>query len=55
MRQIPAPLFPADTYNAWNHTNFNAPNTTPTNTAFRIIKGTAGDSRNWQLSLRVAF
>ncbi|MBL8216463.1 MAG: TonB-dependent receptor [Bryobacterales bacterium] len=47
--------FRADAYNAWNHTNFNAPNTTPTNTAFGRITGTAGDSRNWQLSLRVVF
>ncbi len=47
--------FRADAYNAWNHTNFNAPNTTPANTAFGRITGTAGDSRNWQLSLRVVF
>jgi hypothetical protein len=45
--------FRADAYNAWNHTNFNAPNTTPSNTAFGRITGTAGDSRNWQLSLRL--
>jgi hypothetical protein len=47
--------FRADAYNAWNHTNFNAPNTTPTNTAFGRITGTAGDSRNWQVSLKVMF
>ncbi|MBM3785260.1 MAG: carboxypeptidase regulatory-like domain-containing protein [Acidobacteria bacterium] len=47
--------FRADAYNAWNHTNFNNPNTTPTNTAFGRITGTAGDSRNWQMSLRVTF
>ena len=47
--------FRADAYNAWNHTNFNAPNTAPTNTAFGRITGTAGDSRNWQLSLKVMF
>jgi len=47
--------FRADAYNAWNHTNFNAPNTTPTNTAFGRITGTAGDSRNWQMSLKVVF
>lgn len=47
--------FRADAYNAWNHTNFNAPNTTPTNTAFGRITGTAGDSRNWQMSLKVMF
>ncbi|MFN0105834.1 MAG: TonB-dependent receptor domain-containing protein [Bryobacteraceae bacterium] len=47
--------FRADAYNAWNHTNLNAPNTTPTNTAFGRITGTAGDSRNWQMSLKVMF
>ena len=47
--------FRADAYNAWNHTNLNAPNTTPTNTAFGRITGTAGDARNWQMSLKVMF
>lgn len=47
--------FRADAYNAWNHTNFNAPNTTPTNTAFGRITSTAGDARNWQMSLKVMF
>lgn len=47
--------FRADAYNAWNHTNFNAPNTSPINTAFGRITGTAGDARNWQLSLKVMF
>ncbi len=47
--------FRGDVYNAWNHTNFNNPNTTPTNTAFGRITGTAGDPRNWQLSLKVMF
>jgi hypothetical protein len=47
--------FRADAYNAWNHTNFNAPNTTPTNTAFGRITGTAGDARNWQMALKVMF
>jgi hypothetical protein len=47
--------FRADAYNAWNQTNFNNPNTTPTNTAFGRITGTAGDSRNWQLSLKLMF
>lgn len=55
MRHSPAPFFSADAYNAWNHTNFNALNTTPANTAFGRITGTAGDSRNRQLSLRVVF
>jgi hypothetical protein len=47
--------FRADAYNAWNHTNFNAPNTAPTNTAFGRITGTAGDARNWQVALKVMF
>lgn len=47
--------FRADAYNAWNKTNFNAPNTAPTNTAFGRITGTAGDARNWQMSLKVMF
>ncbi|MDX1983336.1 MAG: hypothetical protein SFV51_23900, partial [Bryobacteraceae bacterium] len=47
--------FRADAYNAWNMTNFNNPNTAPTNTAFGRITGTAGDARNWQLSLKVMF
>jgi hypothetical protein len=47
--------FRADAYNAWNTTNFNNPNTAPTNTAFGRITGTAGDARNWQLSLKVMF
>ncbi|MEZ5402678.1 MAG: carboxypeptidase regulatory-like domain-containing protein [Bryobacteraceae bacterium] len=47
--------FRADAYNAWNHTNLNAPNTAPTNTAFGRITSTAGDSRNWQMSLKMIF
>ncbi len=47
--------FRADVYNAWNQTNFNDPNTSPTNSAFGRITGTAGDARNWQLSLRLLF
>jgi hypothetical protein len=47
--------FRADAYNAWNTTNFNAPNTAPTNTSFGRITGTAGDARNWQMSLKVMF
>lgn len=47
--------FRADAYNAWNHTNFNNPTTAPTNTAFGRITGTAGDARNWQMSLKMMF
>lgn len=47
--------FRADAYNAWNTTNFANPNTSPTNTAFGRITGTNGDSRNWQMSIKVIF
>ncbi|MBI1898251.1 MAG: TonB-dependent receptor [Acidobacteria bacterium] len=47
--------FRADAYNAWNQTNFNNPNTTPTNSSFGRITSTAGDARNWQLSLKLMF
>lgn len=47
--------FRADACSAWNHTNLNAPNTAPTNTAFGRITGTSGDSRNWQMSLKSIF
>ncbi len=47
--------FRADAYNAWNQTNFNNPNTSSTNSAFGRVTGTAGDARNWQLGLKLAF
>jgi hypothetical protein len=47
--------FRADVYNAWNQTNFGAPNAAPTNSAFGRITGTAGDARNWQLGLKLNF
>lgn len=47
--------FRADVYNALNQTNFSAPNTSPTSTAFGTITSTDGDARNWQLSLRILF
>ncbi len=47
--------FRADVYNAWNQTNFNNPNTSPTNSAFGRITSTAGDARNWQLGLKLTF
>jgi hypothetical protein len=50
-----AAQFRAEAYNAWNHTNLNAPNTAPTNSAFGRITATAGDSRNWQLALKLTY
>ncbi len=47
--------FRGDVYNAWNQTNFAGPNMAPANTAFGAITATAGDSRNWQLSLKVQY
>jgi hypothetical protein len=47
--------FRAEVYNAWNHTNFNSPNTSPANSAFGRITGTAGDSRNWQFALKLTY
>lgn len=47
--------FRADVYNAWNQTNLDNPNTSPTSTAFGRVTATQGDARNWQLSLRVLF
>lgn len=42
--------FRAEVYNAWNHPNFEGPNTNPFSTAFGRVT-TAGDARNWQFSL----
>ncbi|MBI4873025.1 MAG: TonB-dependent receptor [Acidobacteria bacterium] len=47
--------FRADVYNGWNQTNFANPNTSPTNSSFGRITATAGDARNWQLGLKLAF
>jgi hypothetical protein len=47
--------FRADVYNAFNQTNFDNPNTSPTSSAFGRVTATQGDARNWQLSLRMLF
>ena len=47
--------FRAECYNAWNHTNLNNPNMSPTSTAFGTITGTSGDARNWQFALKLVF
>ncbi len=38
-----------------NGGNFANPNAAPTNSAFGRITATAGDARNWQLGLKLAF
>jgi hypothetical protein len=48
--------FRAEVYNAWNHSNFAAPNTSPTSTAFGTITSTDNNlPRQWQLAMRLIF
>ncbi|MFB3826488.1 MAG: carboxypeptidase regulatory-like domain-containing protein [Bryobacteraceae bacterium] len=47
--------FRTEFINAWNHTQFSAPNTTPTSTAFGSVNAVAVFPRIVQLALRVVF
>jgi len=48
--------FRAETYNAWNQTSFNTPNTTPTSSAFGTITSVVSPSgRSWQFALKIVF
>jgi hypothetical protein len=47
--------FRANVFNSWNQTNFADPNRTPTSSSFGRITATAGEPRNWQLGLTLAF
>jgi hypothetical protein len=47
--------FRAEFYNAFNHTNFAAPNTTVTSSSFGRITGTFVGPREVQLALRLVF
>lgn len=47
--------FRAEVYNAWNHANFNNPNTSPTSSAFGSITSTTTEARTWQFSLKLNF
>jgi len=46
--------FRAETFNAWNHPNLSAPNTSPTSTAFGMITG-QDQPRSWQFALKLTF
>lgn len=47
--------FRGETYNALNHPNFNAPNTSPTSSAFGTVTAQNGNPRWWQLALKLTF
>jgi hypothetical protein len=48
--------FRAETYNAWNQSSFNNPNTAPTSSAFGVITSVASPTgRSWQFALKVVF
>jgi hypothetical protein len=47
--------FRAEAFNALNRPIFNNPNTTPTNTAFGRVTGTAAKSRTFQFALKLEF
>ncbi|MBI3281024.1 MAG: carboxypeptidase regulatory-like domain-containing protein [Acidobacteria bacterium] len=46
--------FRAETFNAWNHPNLNAPQMSPTNSAFGRITG-QDQTRSWQFALKLDF
>jgi len=47
--------FRAESFNAFNHVNFNAPNTSPTDTNFGRITGTQSSARTWQFALKITY
>ncbi len=47
--------FRIEAYNAWNHSSFDTPNRTPTNTAFGTITNTVSEPRGFQFALKIAF
>ena len=44
-----------EAFNAFNHVNFNAPNTAPTDTNFGRITGTQSAARSWQFALKITY
>jgi hypothetical protein len=47
--------FRAEFINAWNHTQFAAPNTTPSSTAFGMVTAETQWPRTIQLGLKLLF
>ncbi|MBM3744516.1 MAG: carboxypeptidase regulatory-like domain-containing protein [Acidobacteria bacterium] len=47
--------FRAEAYNAWNHANFNNPNTSVTSSAFGTVTGVSPLPRQFQLALKLTF
>ena len=47
--------FRAEAFNAFNHVNFSAPVTNPTDTNFGRITSTQSAARSWQFALKVTF
>ena len=47
--------FRAECFNALNQTNFNNPNTAPTNSNFGVITGTQSQARTFQFALKLEF